>query len=339
MSCDNSCDTPSNFDPSGGGNAISSVSGGTSFATGPVLDFFNQFGNNYALWWGVAGNTVTATVFEVGGPLAGFSAGTESAVTVTLANSNGISFGMTTSAVTASYNAVRSISAGSTSGAVQQVSFMDSPTVSFGMTPDTVTMQTIPPVSAFAWLSETGFNNSRIQGSPGRVSLCSVPVPVPLSVTAVWLKASFTHNTNSTLGFTLSHAVYSLNAGVATRLSSASRSFSMASSENDFNVTGFRWWSIPASYNLTAGDYMFGYWGSQAGNNTFVYGGVQSSNQAITTYAGDVNLTGNGGPWLNGILTTATTSAFPANFAQGAYDRTGTLGRIGVPSVLLLGTY
>lgn len=116
---------------------IMSISGGTTFATGPGVSLSNAHGVSF----GINGNTITASVGAITETPFGIQAGTQSVSTgtVTFSNSNGISFGMSNSnRITASYNPT-AISAAGASVSAGTVVFSNSNNFSFGMAGSTIT--------------------------------------------------------------------------------------------------------------------------------------------------------------------------------------------------------
>lgn len=116
-------------------DGISSIAGGTSTATGPLVSFANS--NNVS--FGISGNTVTASVVPDAGIGLAVPGTTISTGTVVLSNSNGISFGINGSTVTATAAALKTISAGTTNATGQGVSFADGSGVTFGINGNTLT--------------------------------------------------------------------------------------------------------------------------------------------------------------------------------------------------------
>jgi len=115
---------------------ILSVSASGGFATGPGISFANGGG----ITFGVAGNTITASVMTASDAGVGISAAGASAGTgvVTFSNSNNVSFGMAGSVVTATATFASTetpfgISAGTQSVSTGTLVFSNSNGVTFGM--------------------------------------------------------------------------------------------------------------------------------------------------------------------------------------------------------------
>jgi hypothetical protein len=286
--------------PGSGGSGITAISGGTTFATGPGITFANSNGVSF----GVAGNTITASIAAA--PAAGIhaiSAGTTVATsgTISFADSNGISFGVVGQTVTASY----------TPGAISFAS-----------------------INAFRW-ADFATNNTIWSG---QASYQLVSMPMGLSGSSGLMMAELLGNSGSSGGITLHVAAYQLTGSTAGAITSRSAGFTWTSGSDTTassvygGASGTRYRSFPWDVNMTPGEYLFGVVVSQAGDGTVRLFGRQGANLVGSFVGIETNY------FVDGY-TNSTIAAFPANVVANNtnFVRTG-LSAQRQPAFVLFGT-
>jgi hypothetical protein len=176
---------------------------GQSVSSVTRLAFQNASNVTFSLSTAVNAATLFASVAAAAGGAAISAAGSsQSAGTIVFSNSNGVSFGMNGSTVTASVGgaAAGSISAGTTSVALGQVVFSNSNNMSFGLNGSTVTGQ--------PFLNVTGANGSSVNATV-------------LAFTTGVNNVGFAVSTNASGATVRAAASISFGAGGATSLLSA----------------------------------------------------------------------------------------------------------------------
>jgi hypothetical protein len=268
------------------------------------------------------------------------SAGTTSnnLASVVFSNSNGVSFGLNGSTVTASVNtgASLNISAGTTSNNLTAVTFADGGGISFGLNGSVITAT--GGVGNASVFSQDADFVTHFPISQGALSLQKLSLPMNVSATELALIADFKGFSNSTDAVTISHAVYTLSAGTARLASSGSRAISWGLGSNTAvstqygGASGTRYRTLGISYAMTPGDYVFGWWFSTA-NGAIVNAFGRAAMNLVGTFDGVETNT-----FLNGV-STATVVAFPASFAatDTGYVRTG-FSALRQPGAILFGT-
>jgi hypothetical protein len=274
------------------------------------------------------------------------AAGTQTANqgTVVLANSNGVTFGMSNSSVvTASINAVQSISAGTTNATGNQIVFANSNNVNFGVNGNTVTASVVAAadsqsINAFSHLAEF---NTNYTINANFLSLERVSMPMGISGSAALVLLDISGITNSFGGVTVNMAAYSISNGptlVAINPTTTSVNITWTSGTQTTassiygGVSGTRYRSLGWPVNMTPGDYLFAFIINTTNSATVRMFGRQGVN-IVGTYAGfDTNYL------LDGCSST-TVTGFPSSvFGSDAnYVRTG-LSALQQPGFILIGT-
>ena len=293
--------------------------------------------------FGLSGSTITAqaTAASTQGSI-NLSAGTTSALAsaFTFSNSNGISFGLNGSVITASYmpggGGSVNFSAGTTSNYLTAVTFANSNGVSFGLNGSVMTATAGFPVTAFSQDADFVSNYPIAQAV---MSLQRLSFPMNLSATQLAVIADFEGISNATGALTLSHAAYTMSAGTAFLASSASAVYSWTSGSGTTTTSvfggasGTRYRSMAVGYTLTPGDYLFGWWASAAGAATMNLFGRAGLN-IVGSYCGLETSV-----FQNGTSVSSFATAFPASVLGNdtGYARTGSLAQR-QPGVILFGT-
>lgn len=234
--------------------------------------------------------------------------GAVSAGTVVFANSNGVSFGMNGSTLTASVGAAAG------------------PTVRYWRGPlDPITPNAIAPNSAAI-----------------NLSFQRVVFPLQLSATRMDLLAHLTVAGSTANSYTISAAVYTMSGSTMAMASSGSVGVTFNSGTNLTAASiygahsGTRWRSVPVAWNLTPGEYVIGMMISQLGpagttGSMTVFGG--SSVSIVGEIAG-----GNHVPYFGDGQYSVATGAFPASVHLTGINQTGA-SALRQPYVALAGTF
>lgn len=223
--------------------------------------------SNDAVGLNTAQTNVTWTVNSAGISLnAGGYAGTGTSATnasVTL-NSNGLAISVAAPGGGGAIN----VSAGTTSGNLQTIQFNNSNGVSFGLNGSTITasaagggggatLEGLQPV-AINTFAALGHQN-------GTLFVVPFDVPQNLSVSYAGFLASVSlgtaNNTSVSSGqITYSLALYSLNGSTLSLITSGSQSYSASGSSNALtaSVAGFRQVTVPIDWVTSPGNYWFG---------------------------------------------------------------------------------
>ena len=232
--------------------------GNTSVGSTASIGFNNTAGN--LVLAGVATGNATVNLPQGGGTLltnVNLSAGTTSnnLSAVTFANSNGVTFGLNASTVTASH--AINLSAGTTSNNLSAVTFANSNGISFGLNASTVTV-------VYGGFSSWSNGPLITTAVISQATLLLQPVIVPYAISANTLQflllISNLANLSTKIGFSISAGLYTINAGNTGTLSVAS-STTQGYSLTSAAVVGndLFYFSIPVTWNLTPGPYVFGF--------------------------------------------------------------------------------
>jgi len=274
------------------------------------------------------------------------SAGTQLAQTgtVVLSNSNGISFGMNSSASSSVVTAQYAISAGTAqaTGGASGVVFSNSNGISFGANGGTITAQ-LPSVSLFRPDAEIAGSFSLVPSSgTSNMSLRRFSVPFQISATELDLLAHLTVAASTAGSFTLSAALYTFAGSSASSVSSASVGYTFNSGTNSTagsiygGNSGTRWRTMSVgTWNVTPGEYLMAIMGSINGpagttGSMTLYGNSNVSNAGVI---GGGNFSQY---WGDGLFN-AGTGAFPASIHLSAVNQTGAQV-MGQPQFRLIGT-
>ena len=279
---------------------IQSISAGTTWATGRGISFAD--GNHVT--FGLVGNTITASVAASAAAF-GIAAGTQTATsgTVVLSNSNGVTFGMAGGSVITA-----SVAGGG--GSAQSVTVF----------------------------SQWGGFETHYSVSNGQLSIQKVSLPMGLSGSSGVALVDLAGHTDSSGGFTISIAAYSISGQTAGSLSSAAGSFTWASGSDTTasslwgGVSGTRYRSFDWPISLGPGDYVFAIAVSTQNDGSARVFGRQGVN-IVGSFAG-----ADTAYFLDGI-SLSTTNAFPAQIlaTDTNYARTG-LQAVQQPGFVLIGT-
>ena len=241
------------------------VSAGTTSNNVSALTFSN--GSNVS--FGLNGSTLTASVAS-SLTAVNVSAGTTSnnLSAFTFSNGSGVSFGLNGSIITASVAAggtlsAINISAGTTSNNLTAVTFANSNGISFGLNGSVVTAK-MGGLSSWS----NGAPVTAMTGGQGTLFLQPMIIEYGIVATQImWLASVANAATNSSGGFSVSAALYSINgalAGGAASLSlasSASSNITWTSGAALSSNTGINYQEMTvASWNITPGPYVFGWW-------------------------------------------------------------------------------
>ena len=263
--------------------------------------------------------------------------------TVVFSNSNNITFGMSSGAgggtITASFanpaGAV-AIAAGTQTGSTGTIVFSNSNGFTFGMSNSSVvTLSYSTRISAFSqWAGfETNYSISNQFMSLEKMSL-----PMYLSATQLVLLLALSGHTNSSGTLTISHAIYTNNAGTLSLATSTSAALTWGTGSNTSassmygGISGTRYFTIPISYNMPPGDYMAALNFNTSNDGTWRFFGRQGVS-IVGTYAGVETAT-----WLDGY-SGSSTAAFPGSIAltNTNFIRTGAQA-LEQPGIIMLGS-
>jgi hypothetical protein len=317
------------------GIPVIAISAGTQSATSGTFVFSNS--NNVS--FGMVGSSIiTASAsFPASQGNINISAGTTSSnvSAVTFSNSNNVSFGFDGKNVTASAAAQLNISAGTTSNNLTAVTFANGNGVSFGLTPTgTVTGSVasgaaiIGTISAFS--QDADFITNFTAGQ-AILSFQKASLPMNLLATQLVMLADFVGTAASSDAVTISHGVYTMSGGTASLASSASRTISWPGTGYS-SVSGTMYRTVPVSYAMTPGDYLFA-WGFSTANGVTVRPFGRAGLNIVGVFDGVET-----SAFLNGVSLTSV-NGFPASVAatNTAYARTGFSAML-QPGAILFGT-
>lgn len=292
------------------------------------------------------------------------SAGTQQATsgTVQLANSNGLTFGMSNSSiVTASYStavfsnsnnvsfgtnvstvtasAFINVSAGTTSNNLTAITLSNSNGISFGLNNGTLTASISGVVGTITAFSQDADFVTNFPAAQAVLSLQKLSIPLNLLATQLVMLAALSGHSASSGALTISHAIYTLVGGTANLASSAFRVVSFtsggdtAATSQYAGASGTRYRSVSVSYAMTPGDYLFGWWVSTENGVTANLFGRAGLNIVGEFDAVETNY------FLNGS-SVSSVAAFPATIAatNTNYARTG-LSAMLQPGAILIGTH
>jgi hypothetical protein len=312
------------------------VSAGTTSNNLSAVTFSNS--NNVS--FGLNGSTVTAsaTVASTQASI-NLSAGTTSnlASAFTFSNSNNVSFGLngstvTASATVASTQASINLSAGTTSNLASAFTFSNSNGISFGLNASTVT-------AVFGGISSWSNGQFATAQSGGQGTLFFQPIIVPYAITVtnlLWLASQTAVSSNSSGGLSVKAGLYVLSGGTQiTLVSTGSTNLTFTSGAALSSNTGINFQQMSvASWALTPGPYLFGFWVStQNSASMSFYGEVQQPAISSGQVAAMSNL------MLKGY-SQATTNALPSSFGitnTASYIRTGATAAQ-QPTIIMQGT-
>lgn len=261
------------------------------------------------------------------------AAGTQTATsgTVVMSNSNNISFGMAGSlSITASYNF--NLSAGTTSNNLNAVTFSNSKGISFGLNGSVVTAQN----GGISSWSVAGGPQTALSGGNRTLFFEAIQIPYCLTATNLLFLASISNSTsNVSGGFSLSAALYSLNVSTMSLASSGSTSITWTSGAALSSNTGINYQQMSlASWAITPGPYLLAWWISTLNSASLSYYGPQQQPVISSGLVAAMSTL-----MLNGY-SQATTNALPSSFGvsnTASYIRTGATAAQ-VPFIILQGT-
>lgn len=324
-----------------GSTAPGAIAAGTQTATSGTVVFANSNGVTF----GMSGsNQITASVASSLTNI-NVSAGTTSnnLSAITFSNSNGISFGLNASTLTASVATSLTninVSAGTTSNNLSAVTFSNANNVSFGLNGSVVTASASVAATegSVTMVSDAADFVTNFQISQASLSFKRTQIGMYISATQLGFIADVEGSSNSSGAFTVSHAVYTMNAGTASLASSGSRQISWSSgsatsaSSQYGGVSGTRYRSIAVNYSITPGDYLFAWYVSTSNSPTVALFG-QAAMSFVGGYDGMET-----SAFLNGT-SASSVAAFPASVAatNTNYARTGAPA-MRQPGAMLLGT-
>ncbi len=255
------------------------VSAGTTSNNVSALTFSN--GSNVS--FGLNGSTLTASVAS-SLTAVNVSAGTTSnnLSAFTFSNGSGVSFGLNGSIITASVAggtlSAINISAGTTSNNLTAFTFANSNGISFGLNGSVVTAQ----MGGFSSWSN-GAPVTAMTGGQGTLFLQPLIIEYGIVATQImWLASVANAATNSSGGFSVSAALYSIVGALffdatLTLVSSASSNITWASGAALSSNTGINYQEMTfASWNITPGPYVFGWWISTQNSASMSYYGTNA---------------------------------------------------------------
>jgi hypothetical protein len=276
---------------------LMTLSAGTTWASGPGVSFQNANGVTF----GVAGNTITASVGAIAtGAIVALSAGASEITsgTVSFADANGLVFGAAGQTITASANTT--------------------------------------PISVF---SQWGGFETNYSVSQGMISYQKLSLPMPLSGSSGVVMMDLSGHSDSSGGVTVLLAAYSISAGTAASIASASGGFSWTSgtattaSSVYGGASGTRYRSFEWNVSLTPGDYLMAIAVSTENDGSARIFGRQGVN-IVGLFAGAETMF-----FLDGV-SASSSNAFPASVlaSDTNYLRTG-LSAAQQPGFILIGTF
>jgi len=307
------------------------ISAGTTSNLASAFTFSNS--NNVS--FGLNASTVTGSyALNVSA-----NGGTSNAISgLTFANSQGVTFGLSTGAGVATLTAsvasaltAINISAGTTSNNLTAVTFANSNGISFGLNGSVVTAQN-------GGLSSWSNGHAATAISGGQNTLYFLPIIVPDCITAsnlLFLASVTNHATNSSGGFSISAALYTLNVSTLSLASSASSNITWTSGAAYSSNSGINYQQMSLnSWSITPGPYLLAWW-------------ISTQNSATVSYYGPPQqpLIGSGQIAAMSTLmlpgySQATTNALPTSFGMSntaSYIRTGATAAQ-MPWIALQGT-
>jgi len=259
--------------------------------------------------------------------------------TIVFSISNNVSFGMAGSTITASVMAGGvNFSAGTTSNNLSAVTFSNSNGVSFGLNGSVLTASVAAQALGVKLFSQDADFVTNFPVAQNALSIQKVSLPMSLIATQLAIVGALSGAAASSGAITVSHAVYTFQAGTASLASSASRAFSWtsgsATTATDVygGASGTRYRTVPVSYALTPGDYLFAWAFSTANGEAFNVFGRAGLN-VVGTFDGVET-----SQFLNGT-SVSTVGGFPNSIAatDAGYARTGFSAML-QPGAILAGT-
>lgn len=297
------------------GEGVSNV-GNTSGNTGTT------FGT--VVWAG--GNNITLSQSTAAGSLA----------TITISSPNMFAAGVSTDGNTA----------GSTGAVSSQIEFVGLGNVTLsqstgGASNATITISGGPAFRSWTVPTDNAFT---FGSSNGGLSLLPIQVPYIISATKIMFLAHMSGASGSTGAVTWSVGIYTLSGSTASLASSASRQLSWTSggtsgtattvSTNYGGNSGTQYRTLSlGTWNITPGEYLFGFYGQSANAGTWTYFGGSTNSIANAQDTNQTNF------WLAGFSTSSFATAFPTsiNITNTNYVRTGA-SAFRQPSFFLQGT-
>jgi hypothetical protein len=305
------------------GSGIAGIAAGTQTATSGTVVYSNS--NNVT--FGMSNSSVvtaSVTVASTQGSI-NVSAGTTSNLlsAFTLSNSNNVTFGLNASTITASVTVASTqgsinVSAGTTSNLLSAFTLSNSNGLSFGLNASTIT-------AVYGGMSSWSNGQFATAESGGQNTLFFQPIIVPYAITVtnlLWLASQTNVATNSSGGLSVKAGLYALSGGTQiTLLSTGSTNLTWTSGAPLSSNTGINYQQMSvASWNVTPGPYLFGWWiSTQNSASMSFYGEVQQPVLSSGQVAAMSNLMVKG-------YSQATTNALPTSFGitnTASYIRTG----------------
>jgi len=249
-----------------GGYAVGNTTGASSSSTVDARSFSIQ-GAGAASVGFTNGSWVVSAPNAAAGNVT-FSAGTTSngLANIVFSNSNGVSFGLDGSTITASVNAggggSLNVSAGTTSNNLTNIVFSNSNGVTFGLDGSTITASIpAPRLSSYFYPIDGGLTAISIP-IQGQMSVQRLICPVNISASRYGILCSMspvTSGDNRTFSFVASHwfGIYSDNAGTLSSMTSTSAAYTNGtwSSSNTNSANSMRQLSFAVDINMTPGVY------------------------------------------------------------------------------------
>jgi hypothetical protein len=319
--------------------AIRVISAAATNMTGSGVSFANSNGVSF----GINGNTITASVATQAQGAISIGTASFALGTAVFADGNGVSFGLAGSTITASVASQTpetpfGLSAGSQSVSTGTARFVNSNGISFGMSGSSQI------TASYASYESMWFQNTEMQAtyaaSINTLSLWPVTIPLHVSATQVVFAVQANLGSNSTGSWAHSFGIYTITGQTANLASSGSRGFSFSSGSDTSasslqgGMSGLRYRTIPGTFNLTPGVYLFALHIQTSGGNSVSLSLAGNGNQAMVgTYDG-IEVA----QWLGGLSNVSFTTAMPTQVLANAtaYQRTG----VGIrgPGLWLFGT-
>jgi len=322
---------------------------------------------NATCWLPTGGGTLLSNI--------NVSAGTTSnnLSAITFSNSNGVSFGLNGSTLTASVNSTATgiaIQAGTQTATSGTVVFSNSNNISFGMSNSSVVTAsynfnlsagtTSNNLNSVTFANSNGIsfglNASTVTAVFGGISSWSNPggiatalsggqntlffeaIQIPYAITAtnlLFLASITNHSSNVSGGFSLSAALYTLNVSTLSLASSASTNITWTSGGPLSSYTGINYQQMSLnSWAITPGPYLLAWWISTQNSATVSYYGPAQQPVISSGLVSAMSTL-----MLNGY-SQATTNALPSSFGisnTASYIRTGATAAE-MPFVILQGT-
>lgn len=331
---------------------VRSISAGTTNATGNQIVFSNSNGVSF----GANGATVTASVANaatvvsgIGVSTGGNTAGNTGTTlgTIVFAGVGGISLSQSTAAgslATISFSMTQStgpsaIAAGTQTGTSGTIIFSNSNSISFGMAGSATVTASFGGfnISAFSQWAEWDTNWTISHAS---FSMQLLSMPMSMSATRAQIVMAMSGATNSSGAITVQIGIYTMNGSTASLASSGSAQYSWSSGTNSTvttassqygGISGTRYFTIPANFAMSPGQYIVGMWFSTSNAGTFRIFGRNAVN-IVGSYQGDTDF------WIDGTSISSVASLVASfNKTDTNYARTG-IGAQRQPGFILIGT-